>query len=150
MISIYFLLNYNICLFIVAYLISYFFDCMDGYFARKYNMVSKIGDMYDHFKDVTVHILLFVVIIYYYPVKREILITSMSILLVALILTLMNMGCEEKIHDGNNSGTIHFTRYLCIGNPKNKIQYTKYIGTGIFIIIVILNIIYINRNRLNK
>ena len=36
---------------ILFYLISYIFDCLDGYNARKYKMMSKFGDYYDHISD---------------------------------------------------------------------------------------------------
>jgi phosphatidylglycerophosphate synthase len=49
--SCYFLWKGHILLFGIFYAISFFFDCMDGHFARKYNMTSKFGDMYDHIKD---------------------------------------------------------------------------------------------------
>ena len=32
-------------------LVSYYLDCVDGKLARKYNMVSQLGDYYDHFGD---------------------------------------------------------------------------------------------------
>jgi len=39
-----------------SYLISYMFDCWDGYYARKYNMESKFGDYYDHVSDMFIGI----------------------------------------------------------------------------------------------
>ena len=33
--------------------VGYFFDCMDGHFARKYNMVTEFGDMYDYITDLS-------------------------------------------------------------------------------------------------
>jgi phosphatidylglycerophosphate synthase len=37
--------------FVVWALLAYFFDCLDGHFARRYNMCSKFGDYYDHLTD---------------------------------------------------------------------------------------------------
>jgi phosphatidylglycerophosphate synthase len=48
------------------YLISYYFDCMDGHFARKYKMVTKFGDYYDHFAD-TIKVILILYILYKSP-----------------------------------------------------------------------------------
>jgi phosphatidylglycerophosphate synthase len=50
-IAIYYLLNYYFVVAAILYLISYMFDCLDGYVARKYNMVSIFGDYYDHISD---------------------------------------------------------------------------------------------------
>ena len=60
----YYLYKENISMFISLYLISYFFDCFDGYFARRYKMTSKFGDIYDHTKDTIVNLLLLFVIFY--------------------------------------------------------------------------------------
>ena len=42
--------NYKLASFLL--LIAYYFDCVDGKLARKYNLQTKIGDYYDHFGDV--------------------------------------------------------------------------------------------------
>ena len=46
------------------YLISYYFDCMDGHYARKYKMITKFGDYYDHIADV-IKIILILYILYH-------------------------------------------------------------------------------------
>ena len=38
-------------LFVLGYAIKYLFDCADGYFARRYQMTSRFGDLYDHVSD---------------------------------------------------------------------------------------------------
>ena len=48
----------------ILYFIGYFFDCADGNFARRYNMVSKFGDFFDHTKDIVVFVSLVIVLIY--------------------------------------------------------------------------------------
>ena len=50
--SIYYLYIHSFITSIFLYIISYLFDCLDGYVARKYNMVTKFGDLYDHISDV--------------------------------------------------------------------------------------------------
>ena len=35
----------------LSFLVSYYFDCLDGYVARSYNMVTVFGDYYDHISD---------------------------------------------------------------------------------------------------
>src|SRR5437763_1737234 len=55
-----FLLDYNILggIFII---ISYYFDCIDGLYARKYKMVTNFGDIYDHSSDLIKYTFLFIV-----------------------------------------------------------------------------------------
>ena len=48
------LCNNNYILACIYYFISYFFDVLDGIYAREYNMVSEFGDYYDHIKDIVV------------------------------------------------------------------------------------------------
>ena len=60
--SIYFLKNYNPILFSFLYMLGYYFDCIDGPMARKYNMVTVFGDYYDHGTD----IICFTLVNYYY------------------------------------------------------------------------------------
>jgi phosphatidylglycerophosphate synthase len=49
---------------VICYFISYFFDCCDGYYARKYNMCTKFGDFYDHVKDWVINFLFIGLLIY--------------------------------------------------------------------------------------
>ena len=62
----------------ISYFFSYFFDCVDGNFARKYNMTSKFGDYYDHITDCINNLLILYVILssklYSYSFKKNILI----------------------------------------------------------------------------
>ena len=51
LLSVYCLFREDKKCFAIFYLVSYFFDCVDGMMARKYNMVSRFGDIYDHTKD---------------------------------------------------------------------------------------------------
>jgi phosphatidylglycerophosphate synthase len=37
-------------------MVSYFFDCLDGHYARKYNQITVFGDYYDHVTDIIVGI----------------------------------------------------------------------------------------------
>lgn len=52
------LVKQNALLFVFGYMMSYFFDCVDGAYARRYNMVTQFGDWYDHVKDVVVNVVI--------------------------------------------------------------------------------------------
>ena len=49
--SVYYLLKNNLRMAALLWGMSYFFDCLDGYMARRYKLFSKYGDYYDHFSD---------------------------------------------------------------------------------------------------
>jgi phosphatidylglycerophosphate synthase len=150
LIAIYFLWNYNMVLFSVMYFISYLFDCMDGHYARKYKMVSKGGDLYDHVKDVCVHIMLFAVLFFRYPVNTKSRYIIMVLFVLFAILMTVHLGCQEKIYDTEESDTLSFSRKLCVGNAEDTIKITKYFGCGTFVIATIIMVIYMNKIRLNK
>lgn len=147
LLSVYYLYNYKIIPFAICYFMNYFFDVMDGYYARKYSMVSKNGDLYDHAKDVIVNLLLVFVIFKRYRLSRQE--TIIAITLVVLLLIFMNMylGCQEIVYDKSESDTLNVTRKLCLGKPHNTLKIVRFFGTGFFNIFVICLVIYIYLNN---
>ena len=87
------LLLLNSYYFIAAlfFLISYYFDCMDGHFARKYNMVTKFGDYYDHVADITK--ILLILYIFYIIDSKKFFITIPFVIL--FLTALDNSICES-------------------------------------------------------
>ena len=120
----------------VLYLIGYFFDCMDGNYARKYNMVTDFGDKFDHFSDIIKYLSL-LLIIYFLDInkKSKILFYIISILL--CIVSSIALGCQEHHYDDDNNNKqqtmLTLLKNLC--KNKDNIKYTKYIGSGTFMLI---------------
>ncbi len=149
LISLYFLWTYSLIPFAVCYYISYLFDCMDGHYARRYKMVSKGGDMYDHVKDVTVNILLIFVLIYRYPVSdNRIKILVIILALVFFVLMCAHLGCQDRVYVKEESDTLNACKKLCVGNPRINIQFTRFFGCGTFIVMVICLVFLLNSYRL--
>jgi phosphatidylglycerophosphate synthase len=122
-------------------MVSYFFDCMDGHFARKYKMTSKGGDLYDHIKDVSIYIL--IVYIVYKKYRKVIKATDIVILLIFLFINCMHLGCQQKQQDdGADNETLDNFQKLCPN--KDMIYTTRYFGLGTFVIISILLVVVIN------
>lgn len=148
LISCYFLNKRNLILFSIFYFMSYFFDCADGYYARKYDMTTAFGDMYDHIKDVG--ILLLVLYITFKNSKKNINSNVIAILIVLVFLSAFHLSCQEhncndKFKDKDN----HFFRplsKLCSRN-KDAIYVSKYFGLGTFTILFIIMICYVNRSQ---
>lgn len=143
--ALYHLYQHDVILFGIYFALAHLFDCMDGYYARKYNMVSDGGDKYDHFKD------LFVVIIGVYILYSRYNITNFPILLavvgVLCILGMMSVGCHERItHPENKSDTLQI---FDIATPDRETcmkytNYLKYFGPGTLVFVVIGAVIYLN------
>ena len=92
--SVYCLWNYQVGLFATLFLTSYFFDSMDGQFARAYRMTTRFGDAYDHFTDAVVAILLVWVVC----VRKRRPITWQLALLITLgvVLCTIHVGCIQR------------------------------------------------------
>jgi hypothetical protein len=147
LISCYFLNLKKLVLFSVFYTISYFFDCADGFFARKYSMTSDIGDIYDHVKDSSVGLL--ILYITFKNSRKNINSYVISIFLIFYGLLLYYMSCQENNCDdkfkNKNNGTLKFLNNLCKDRVDN-IKWVRHFGPGTFNLFFIIIICYVNRN----
>lgn len=151
---IYFLYTKNIILFVLFFILSYFFDCLDGYFARKYKMVTKFGDLYDHIKDTLVHIVLYSTIIYIYYNNRYFIPVSIT-LVIFILLSGIHLTCQQVLHTGMDvkddylDKYIHFFEFLGITEPMcyDMINYTKYVGVGTLQLVVIILVIFLEYTK---
>lgn len=121
----------------ILYFISYCYDVLDGNYARKYKMVSKFGDYYDHFKDVSVNIIMFYMFYKYTKYKnRTNLILLIVFITVFLFMFLMvNIGCKEVYSSNNNkdkSEFLSFSKRLCTKRMYSNLNSIRYLGTGLF------------------
>lgn len=121
-------------------LLSYFFDCIDGNFARTYNMQTKFGDYYDHITDWLVFGILFILILIK-KIPNKIKLLYFLIIIILLILTGFYSGCTEKYIKKNKSN-IHNSSLELIMCPDIKyMNILKYFGCGTLIIVLIIIIL---------
>lgn len=134
-------LQKNIYTYIPFYLlITCFLDYLDGYIARKYNMVTKLGDFLDHIGDT-----IFIIYIYYTIINRlnnKYKKINLLILFIFLIANFINLGCQEKYYSKDNSETLNILKKFCLS--KNLLNYTKYFGC--FTLHIFLGYICYNHN----
>lgn len=137
LVSIYYLYHHNFWGFAISYYISYLFDCLDGHYARKYKMVSKLGDLYDHTKDVliTISVIFILLFVYRNSPKTKIIFCILTIIL--FLLTCMHLGCQEKLYPKQESDTLCFSKKLCI-SPETTIKFTRWFGCGSFVLYIII------------
>lgn len=145
-ITVYLLFNKYYMLASFMYLVSYYFDCMDGFFARKYKMYSKFGDYYDHIADITKVTFIFFTL-YYINSKK--FFTFLPLIIIFGILFNIHIGCQELYYDKNESDVLNIFKKICPvrnKNDKNEIlnamTYTRYVGCGTFNLLIIILIIY--------
>jgi len=141
--SIYYFIKKNyIC--IPLYVISYILDCSDGYYARKYNMVTKFGDYYDHISDILVHYILLYLI--YIKTKVRYKIPLIITIIIFTFLISYHIALQELIYNKEVESewlNVYITFFISNLN-KDNIRWSRYFGCGtynlIFVIIMYLSI----------
>jgi len=132
LISLYLLYNDSYIYSGIFWGMNYIFDCMDGFMARKYDMVSKFGDIYDHVTDWTSGLML--IYLMYYKKKYDLLV----LIIIFGILMTIHVGCQERVYNNKNTTTISILKELC---PNEKyIYYTRYFGCATENIVIVLAI----------
>jgi len=124
----------------ILYNIGYFFDCMDGNYARTYNMTSDFGDYYDHIGD-TIKIIFLLICLYLLKIKKSTKVLFIIISYILGILSLIHLGCQEKIKNNYDKSVLEIFKILC--QDKNNIIYTRYFGTGTTQLFITLYIFFI-------
>ena len=114
----------------IFYFMGYFFDCLDGYYARKYNLTSHYGDLYDHISDVVLNTL-FLWVLWKKDFKCKSLI--FGIFIIMFIMMLIQMGNEEIVYNKKSV----LTPLQSISNVKN-IKYMRFFGCGSMFLIITL------------
>jgi hypothetical protein len=109
--SAYFLyINQNSTLFILFYFLGYLFDCVDGRFARKYKMFSKLGLVSDGASDVITNFIVLAVIIVKFR-KHSLFVPLLSVLLYFTHKLSIAYGLNEAIDCYSNNLHDNFDKY---------------------------------------
>jgi len=124
---------------LITFVLAYFFDCADGYYARKYDMVTEFGDYYDHFSDwFKVALIIFVV----YIKQPHKLFKILLVMFLFFIPLSVQIGCQEKYYEINGSPVeqpiIGKFKYLCKGEPTEQMKIFRYFGFGTYMLILTL------------
>ena len=129
----------------LLWLVSYYFDCVDGKLARKYNMVTKFGDYYDHICDTIKYAAILGALIKSNKKKTSTRQwTYLGIIILLILVSFVHMGYQETLYNKKeesswlNVCTVISSRDP---NPTRTIDYTKYFGCGTSIIGIALLII---------
>lgn len=129
----------------LSYIISYFFDTMDGYFARKYGMGSVFGSYYDSISD---NIVALIIVYLFYNksgyIKPWIKPVIFCILLFFALGCIYQMSCQEKYtkktqEEHVSDGLAFLNNVKC--KDFENMKYTRYLGPGVCTLIVSILII---------
>jgi phosphatidylglycerophosphate synthase len=129
----------------IVYMVSYFFDCLDGHMSRKYNLDTDFGDYYDHIADA----LSFILAMYFIAVTLS---DDNKWIIVLIIFTgimgMVQVSCQERYlkHVGSekDSYTLNLFSNLCPASVihdddiEKTMDITKLFGMGTFQILITL------------
>lgn len=130
----------------LSWMISYFFDCSDGSFARTYHMTSEWGDWYDHISD----IVKFSILAYVMYIKdRSRLISYLPIIMISLALSTVHLSCYHNYYISDLNGDHQYSQSflknlskICqCDNNTNILRYLRYFGTGTFVTLIAILLI---------
>lgn len=112
------------------YTAGHLFDCMDGHYARKYNMCTQFGDYYDHVSDNFWGILIF-----HYIYTHNIYLVPIHLLFLGAMA--VHMGVQQQyvrqMGVSNSRGVLDLLTLPFY--KKEWIRWTRHFGCGTFILV---------------
>lgn len=128
--------------FFIEAVLSYFMDCLDGNYARRYHMCTKFGDYYDHLSDLVFHgILLYYLVFHSKMTKSKNWYNWIIVILILMYLMCWHFGCQEDHYHEENGGSesksLNIFQQISLGQ-KHWIYFTRYFGCGTFALLVYL------------
>lgn len=131
---------YWACLFLF---LAYYFDCLDGIYARIYKQTSSFGDKYDHYSDFIKAVSFLLILFYINPQK---FLNVIPILIIFSIICLAYCGCNDIILSGSMISSSYLSKLCPITDVNNKEEVLKYMNILKYfgpVISQILNIVII-------
>ena len=124
----------------VSLLLAYMFDCCDGSYARKYNMTTRLGDLYDHISDFlyyTIFLILFICKEFKYKLLLGFSIVSFG------MLSCMYLICSEEYMNKDNKNRVSIINLFNFykGNPDKCLKFTKFFSSGSFNTLLFITLI---------
>lgn len=125
----------------IFYGISYYFDCLDGHYARKFNMSTDFGDKYDHYGDIFKNILIIYAL--FLKLSKQKFIVFVILYIISMFFVCIHLGCQEKLYNKNNGHMLETFKFLCFSEPNFMMKYTRYCGCGTVVLLTIIFILLI-------
>lgn len=140
--SAYYLYMKNFALSSLMFAVAYYLDCMDGFYARQYNMETEFGDFLDHISDIFKVVALLWVM--FKLDKKKATYITIFILVLGSASTL-HLGCQQKYYENDNINELFLNNSKKFCLDKNWIHFTRYFGTGTFTFAVCLILLFWNK-----
>ena len=141
LVALFYLFKNQLTIFALLWAIGYMLDCLDGHFARKYNMSSDFGSIYDHVSDFICNTVLIIIVTLKLRTINQKIFFLVLVFVVFLISSIYNACLREQRGD-----TDVFSNILKVCYFDNK-----YIGCGIAnLTILILVVIFLHISLKSK
>lgn len=142
MISIYLLFQGQKVYFLVGQVIGYFFDVMDGYYARRYQMTSKFGDLLDHLGDLVNYSGKVYYLVYASQIlKSNYALFNLTVLALLSLSSITYLGCQEKNRSDDEFELVSLFKILCV--QREWIWFLKWFGPGVLqVYLIALCLVY--------
>ena len=145
LISLYLLCSGSYKLSALFWAMNYLFDHTDGYMARKYNMITKIGDKFDHITDSLSHVILFYI---FYKTKRY---KELFVISIVYVIMTHHLTCQEIIYDNmHESDALNIINNLDLDINEKNIKYSRYFGPGMVNLLIVYFIYTSHNNFISK
>ena len=136
----------NTVAFAVLWMSQYFFDCADGHFARKYGMVTRFGDLYDHATDYIAFAGLAFLIHDRYDMNK---IHPVFFVFFAVtgVLNVVHIGCQQKVYGGSGE-SLDVAKGACV--DTSWLKFTRFFGVGTVNVALVLAVVYFEKYCLKE
>lgn len=111
--------------FLLFWELAYFFDCVDGHFARRYNQVTTLGDLYDHGTDVAANLGL----LYLVYTRCEVPAWATAAFLLLFLLASVHLGCVQRARGAKPTESLDMLRPLC--PDASWVRVTRFMGPAV-------------------
>ena len=121
----------RLVLFVLLFAASYWFDTVDGWFARTFHMTSKAGEYLDHGKDLILGTALMIIVLCKYVPHIPVWVSAL--LGLAYVAALVCEGCTQRAIAGGDSNLI--SGFGCLCPPGTDVRMSRHASTPSFLLV---------------
>ena len=136
LVSVYHLFMNNMFCYSLMYFVSYFFDVLDGFYARVTSQCSKFGDLFDHIKDNVIALALIAVMCYKYYVFNPVGYVYMSCMTFIVLTSAIHIGLQEKLYDDDFCFAMSPLKRLVSAIDTVHMSVTRFFTTGTLTLLI--------------
>lgn len=133
----------NFWAFAVLWIARTFWDDADGHFARKYGMVTRMGDAYDHLNDTLSQVALLVVVYSKYNVPAWVWVVYVGLLLTSMV----QLGSQQQYIAARGKNTGESLDVLGYIGSEAWLPWVRFLGHGTFQMTIVALVWYLCRHH---